>query len=425
MKKSLILFLLISLFTTYSFSQRVHSHIQLFDQNKKIRYNTYKSERKYLLDSTLVNYQFKSSERADEKSHVTYNNDFNRISRVLKYQGSSLSAYRLYKYGSDDVNCDDGLIIKYFDVFYNGEEYENTRETFEYTAESCDMLHSFARQLYNSSVQAWENNRKKVYYYNDNGSIDYIQTQYEGSWENLFKEEYLYHENGLLDRIYRVQNTATENDSLLRTSYYYNDKNQITSIVEEYYVAPNVWEYNNRALFTYDENGNVIEKLNQTGFSGAWEDNFRYIFEYDNQINIEDIYVSYDYELAMVDFLFNNLRHPLTEVNVQMKDSEGWMDASIWSYYYSKNPAISVEEPEEAKANVSIFPNPATDKLFISADKVSKDAKVYIYNTTGALVFSTSVYHKNSIDVSDLPKGFYTVNIVQNNESNVTKLIIQ
>ncbi len=344
MKKNRILLLLMSLLTTYSFSQTKHSQIQLIDENVMLKHSMAKSVKTYLLDSTLVFYQFKSSEVPDEKSEVNYSDNFDRISKILKYQSASFTSYELYKYGNDDVNCDDGLIIKYFDVSSSGNDYENTREMFEYEGDSCEILSSFARELYNSTNQIWENNRKKVYAYNENGTIDYIQTQYEDGWNNLFKDTYLYNNDASIDRIYRVQNTETENDSLLRTSYHYNSDGYIESIIEETFIAANVWENNYRILFTYDDHGNVTEKLSQKGYGGAWEDNFRYFFEYDEQINIEDLFYSYEYKNSMTDFLQNNMKHPVKKIKVQMKYSKGWEDASIWNFYYSKNPTISVED---------------------------------------------------------------------------------
>ncbi len=66
---------------------------------------------------------------------------------------------------------------------------------------------------------------------------------------------------------------------------------------------------------------------------------------------------------------------------------------------------------------VSVFPNPAHNKLFISANQLKS---VEIFNLTGAKVASFG--NQDSIDISNLTQGTYLVRVIAN--SKVTTQII-
>ena len=76
-------------------------------------------------------------------------------------------------------------------------------------------------------------------------------------------------------------------------------------------------------------------------------------------------------------------------------------------------------------ANTNIYPNPATDKLYIDADK--EYSTLRLQNILGAIVYSEdniSVHH--TIDISSFKKGVYLLQLTENNGTLVAKkLIIQ
>lgn len=65
--------------------------------------------------------------------------------------------------------------------------------------------------------------------------------------------------------------------------------------------------------------------------------------------------------------------------------------------------------------NLSVFPNPATNKLTINNKNISDQANVKIYSIGGELVkFTKNIY--NQIDVLDIEPGHYFIIIQTNNE---------
>jgi len=69
---------------------------------------------------------------------------------------------------------------------------------------------------------------------------------------------------------------------------------------------------------------------------------------------------------------------------------------------------------------VRIYPNPTTGKVFISG---AENARVLVYNVTGELVVSYNDFSTTMIDLSDLNKGVYIMNIVIDDKTVLNKKI--
>ena len=64
---------------------------------------------------------------------------------------------------------------------------------------------------------------------------------------------------------------------------------------------------------------------------------------------------------------------------------------------------------ENGMGAVSLYPNPANDKLFLEGLK--EECEISIYNTMGTKVNTTMLQGDSEINVSDLPSGLYLVRI--------------
>ena len=83
-------------------------------------------------------------------------------------------------------------------------------------------------------------------------------------------------------------------------------------------------------------------------------------------------------------------------------------------------PNVSVNDISNSEIN--IYPNPATDILYF--DNLKSNTKILIYDNLGRLV-SEKVLINNSINVSNLPNGFYTILIKNDNFVESSKFIKQ
>ena len=71
--------------------------------------------------------------------------------------------------------------------------------------------------------------------------------------------------------------------------------------------------------------------------------------------------------------------------------------------------------------NVTIYPNPATEKLTITSNK----GIIKLTNLSGQVLFYQQHNGKTYFDVSNLPSGFYMVHIIADNQSITKKIVIK
>lgn len=87
--------------------------------------------------------------------------------------------------------------------------------------------------------------------------------------------------------------------------------------------------------------------------------------------------------------------------------------------------ALSVNNLVSRKLDVNVYPNPATENIFVSLNSNVKTAQVTISNLSGKTLISTEVTADNKLDVSNLPMGMYLLTIATNNGSETVKFIKQ
>jgi len=90
-----------------------------------------------------------------------------------------------------------------------------------------------------------------------------------------------------------------------------------------------------------------------------------------------------------------------------------------FTYQINFSVAVGLDEPG-VKPDVKVFPNPANDRLYL---KGCQNADIRIFSLTGQQIMSVRVLSGNSIDVSKLDNGIYTIQIVLEDNSVINKKI--
>ena len=84
------------------------------------------------------------------------------------------------------------------------------------------------------------------------------------------------------------------------------------------------------------------------------------------------------------------------------------------------NPTSTVENSKELQF---IYPNPATNNIYIS--NLFEKSVIKIYDIQGKLVLENKILNKEHVNISNLAKGIYQVKFEGNNLNETRKLIIQ
>ena len=97
--------------------------------------------------------------------------------------------------------------------------------------------------------------------------------------------------------------------------------------------------------------------------------------------------------------------------------------ANTWHQAVGQSAPLGLANNEISGLNV--YPNPVTNgKLFISSDN-SSEKQVAIYSVLGQKVLQAKTNNNSEINVSQLAKGAYILNISEDGKSESKKLIIQ
>jgi hypothetical protein len=116
-------------------------------------------------------------------------------------------------------------------------------------------------------------------------------------------------------------------------------------------------------------------------------------------------------------------------------DGDGMLDMVVGNdmggfYFFRQAWDLNVTNAEKALEQLSIYPNPAIDKLVISFNNIPVDRKtiVRIFNTTGQMLMMEELSQGTSIhslDISGLPTGVYQCNIISGSANKSSTFVKQ
>lgn len=89
-------------------------------------------------------------------------------------------------------------------------------------------------------------------------------------------------------------------------------------------------------------------------------------------------------------------------------------------FYASKKSVLSVND-NVATAVIALYPNPTSSTFYLKSDK---NTNVKIYDFTGKIV-KNEVYSVSGVDVSNLAKGIYIVELEVDHQKQTTKLVVK
>jgi hypothetical protein len=149
----------------------------------------------------------------------------------------------------------------------------------------------------------------------------------------------------------------------------------------------------------------------------------------------EDIIGSVNGSAMMIDSVFGNIDvGESSNVDLADIDNDGLLEIAVSNFrggiaifgtQLEADEILSTGSPKPKTVELEVFPNPAKDQVRIQL--ATDDQKnIQLFNASGQLLQEWTTYEQQSrLDVSDLPKGVYWVNVRTDSASWSEKLIIQ
>ena len=244
----------------------------------------------------------------------------------------------------------------------------------------------------------------KLYYSNNPNNIDSINSPYYGAIREENKRIYFF-----LDSLYNSS-----------PGYYFCFTLDIPSLNEEVLLYDFNVNVGDTVYYPHlDSTYVIINWIDSVLIQGEYRKQFHYTYTYNSMSNCNPF--------------SQNYVEGIGDINMGL--------FSIFIFYFENSESLNCFEDDEVSySNVSncmtlgtddiiikdsnqIYPNPASEVLFIEIDNPTTNL-IYILDITGKEIYTTKALQRTtSIDVSYLKSGLYMVKIVSNQGNITSKLI--
>ncbi len=292
---------------------------------------------------------------------------------------------------------------------------------------------------------------KALYFYDENGNDTLFQyyrwNTMENNWYLYFSDKTAYNEEGLVTvyifkafdfsvdsvinyskYIYYIENGITRGYTKLlwdketeswnkyqKREFYYNDSNLIDSVIIREFNDDGVWGLYEKLIYSFNTLGKYKSEYSYK-WDSIWVNSEKEIYKYINDEYLtEHSYFDWNSDslrwdvsskyVYTYDDNFNNLTY-----TYYTEDYEGVFDKfSLTVYSWSEFEVSGIEENDYSK--IDIFPNPMKDYFTLDCESVDEINDVNIYSMQGKSVRSLHNVRDKVIDIQDLGKGLYIIEV--------------
>ena len=262
-----------------------------------------------------------------------------------------------------------------------------------YVTNADSNISNVVNQLWDADSSSWKNSSKTTWAYNVAGQITSMTTQIwvDANWQNQSQSIYNYNSEGHLYNIVLSNWDAFSQSWMiaLQQNYTLNSVGKPTLIVLQL-LQGSLWADYTRTTNTYGSNGLLSQNLVEVKIMSEWQNSTRDFYTYDGM---------------------QRMTQQLTEI---------WGANFAWGSYMRTirtYGTLGIDAFE--KGNITLFPNPVKERLFISATDTINGVKVY--GMDGHLYNIPS--DSNSYDVGMLSDGLYIINVETEKGTHITKFI--
>ncbi len=137
------------------------------------------------------------------------------------------------------------------------------------------------------------------------------------------------------------------------------------------------------------------------------------------------IYLQWNIEDPVSDF--EDQRNPYTETNYGSRNpfiDNPYLATLIWGGDAAENRWNLFSVNDNLLSQISIAPNPATEKVSIYNITINEPVTAIIYSVNGTKVTELEINDKKTIDISSLSNGLYLLKVSSGNATITKKLIV-
>ncbi len=340
--------------------------------------------------------------------------------------------------------------------------------------DSLNQLNRFENYSWYSSTNTWQAYEQFRYQYNSNGLLSQ-KIQASGfnintTWEDEYRRDYVYNSGAKIDTVFiykydslisnwRFLNiTVNTYDSIgniinsigqlkdslgnfydvSRYFYKYNASNYLTLFSSEYISSiTNKWVGWWKYRLYYDANNNVTshwgfdyDTTNQT-----WDSLRVYSADFESSLSNQDIIIPrhnhlFNGSMNLDEFypLMKQSNNALKHYSIYTQDyfSGVYYQEYYYTFYYSAVDASISNQAIESQ--ITIYPNPAKSILNIEIQNLNNELGIIeIYDIQGRKFysFSSSTNETIQIDVSQLKSGLYFIKYNSNQQTSISKFVIE
>ncbi len=381
-------------------------------------------------------------------SLTSYWDSYDIITEIHTWKKNHLTTYYNDSLGRDTL-----------DFYFEYDNQNNTwgmKQKHEYSYNDSGQ-YTFAAFYFWLSNSTWEGGQAKSWTYNNQYQVEtttrYLFSYNNGNWIESTKMVNVYDSLNRVDRIlYLYMDTATmqwdtSNFVSINTfdtagnieaqiNYSINAQNNLDTVsfikflynndgymleAKEYSFHFNRWFAHSKDVYIYDSLNQVLSKREYARNidTSYWTKQFRYDTEYD-----------YNYQNSEVSFpnqiITNDNENIIHKSSLYIKNIDAWGLHSHKVDYYSGISA-SIENAEEIKNKIELYPNPANDVVYIRIDNMGQSIKeIFVFDVLGKEIDNIKIdNYLYKYDISELESGIYFINIRLENGEVFSKKFIK
>jgi len=310
---------------------------------------------------------------------------------------------------------------------------ETNQWTNDYKEEfSYDTNGNINQNLYidwDSLSGSWINDYKKVFSYNTEGYLSqklfYDWDTATRIWINDYREDYLYDTNGFLtQKIYFDWDSITGlwmND--FQAEYSYEEKENLTqNLYSKWDSASELWINDIKESYSYNDSSYLTQNINYQWdtLSNQWNINFKNEYSYPYSVSQRNLILPlffYENENEIdINALASGLKYQWDS------NASGWLVSNKRDLFFSDYNGIVNSVINNEFSDFLIYPNPASDIIYIEAPEKLKDAIFQLYNINGSIIYQME--GAKTIQVSQFAKGLYFLKAIAGGKTLTIKKVI-